>query len=153
MPKVEILKQNGFNFLWIDNCLWMWDIPVEQRAQKQIANQAYGDVLVAGYGLGVVQRYLSKNPKVTSITTVEKLSAVIKESKKAYGKIYGQVVIKDFYRYKSKNKFDCVIGDVWADILPEGLGQYRKFEKKAKLLVRRDGKVLAWGQDFFKALE
>lgn len=29
--KVQILKQNGYNFLWINDYLWMWDIPIERK--------------------------------------------------------------------------------------------------------------------------
>ena len=37
--KVEILEQKGHKFLWINDYLWMWDIPVEQMLQKKIANE------------------------------------------------------------------------------------------------------------------
>lgn len=37
--KVEILTQKNYNFLWIDDYLWMWDIPVEQALQKKIAEE------------------------------------------------------------------------------------------------------------------
>ena len=47
--KVELLKQKGHTFLWLDDYLWMWDIPIERKIQKSIANKAYGKVLVAGY--------------------------------------------------------------------------------------------------------
>lgn len=153
MPKVRILKQKGFNFLWIDDYLWMWDIPIEQKAQKLIAKKAYGNVLVAGYGLGIVQKHLIKNKKVKSVTTVEKLPAVVVAAKKTYRKLYGNITIGDFYRYKTDMRFDCVIGDIWEDIAPEALKQYKRYEKKAKLLVKKNGKILAWGQEFFKALE
>lgn len=153
MSKIKLLKQNGFNFLWIDDDLWMWDIPVEQKAQRRIAQKAYGDVLVAGYGLGIVHRYLARNKKVKSIITVEKLPAVIALAKKAYGRIYGDIVIGDFYKYDTSKKFDCVIGDVWKDIYPEALAEYKRYEKKAKLLVKENNKILAWGQEFFKAIE
>jgi len=46
MSKVEILQQKGYNFLWIDKNLTMWDIPIERKIQKKIAEQAFGDVLV-----------------------------------------------------------------------------------------------------------
>ncbi len=152
MPKIEILEQKGHRFLWIDDYLWMWDIPVERRAQKKIADQAYGDVLVAGYGLGAVQGYLLENKKVTSVLTIEKLGDLIEELKKRDGFVHGDVQIGDFYEYNSKRKFDCVIGDVWEDIEEEALEEYTKFKKKAEALVAPKGKVLAWGQGFFEAL-
>ena len=101
--KVKILKQNGHNFLWINDYLWMWDVPIERKAQKEIADQAFGDVLVAGYGLGLIQCHLIKNKKVTSVTTIEKFPLVMKEVLRVYKKIYGKVIIGDFYQLKTKS--------------------------------------------------
>ena len=69
--KVEILEQKGNYFLWIDDSLWMWDIESERKIQYDLAKEAYGEVLVAGYGLGIVQRFLLQNNNVASITTIE----------------------------------------------------------------------------------
>lgn len=149
---VEILQQKGNNFLWIDNYLWMWDIPVERKVQKQIADKAFGDVLIAGYGLGIVQKYLSENNNVKSVTTIEKSKEVIDKVKQIYGKTYGEIIIGDFYDDLMHDKFDCVVGDIWGDIVPESLEEYKKFKLRAKEFVKRKGKILAWGQEFFEHL-
>ena len=151
MAKVELIKQKGYNFLWIDDNLWMWDIPIEKSVQKRLAKQAFGDVLVAGYGLGVIQKYLKENPKVKSVLTIEKLKEVVEAAKSAYGKIYGNIKITNFYDYNSK-KFDCVMGDIWEDILPEYLDKYNKFKTKAKTLLKPKGRIIAWGGEFFEFL-
>ena len=150
--KIKILKQNGYNFLWINDYLWMWDIPVERAAQRKLANEAYGEVLVAGYGLGIVQKYLLQNKNVLSVTTIEKNSEVIQLCGKEYGEIYGYVKYLDFYDYNTTFKFDCIIGDIWEDILPEELEKYKKFKSKAKQLLNSNGKILAWGKDFYEYL-
>lgn len=150
--KVEIIKQKNHTFLWINDYLWMWDIPVEREYQRQIASKAYGDVLVAGYGLGLVQEYLLKNPSVTSVVTIEKIPEVITECRKFYDTIHGGVEIGDFFDYSEEKRFDCVIGDAWEEILPEFLADYEKFKEKAGKLVKKDGKILAWGQDYFEHL-
>ncbi len=149
---VEILQQKGHNFLWIDNSLWMWDIPIERKVQKQMAEKAFGDVLVAGYGLGLVQKYLSENSNVTSITTIEKSKEVIDKVKQIYGEIYGEIILGDFYSDTIQDKFDCIIGDIWEDIIPEALEDYKKFKHKAQQLINSNGKILAWGQEFFEYL-
>jgi len=151
--KVEIIKQKEYNFLWVNGELMMWDIPVERRAQKKLADQASGDVLVAGYGLGVVQEYLSANPKVNSIVTIEKFKEVVDEAEKAYGKLYGEIEIQDFFEFETNKKFDYVIGDIWKDIEEEALDDYKKFKNKAQTLLKPNGKILAWGQEFFEYLE
>lgn len=121
----------------------MWDIPIERRIQKKLAEQAYGNVLIVGYGLGLIQEYLTKNPKVKSILTIKKFEDTIKLSKKIYGRIYGPVQIKDFYKYQTSKKFDCIIGDIWPDILPEYLKEYKMFKKKAEKLLKPAGKILS----------
>lgn len=150
--KIEILKQKGYRFLWINDYLWMWDIPIEKTIQKRIADEAYGDVLVAGYGLGIVQKYLSQNKKVTSIITVELYPEIEELCKKEYGRIYGDILFEDFYKYETPLKFDCVIGDIWEDIIPESLEKYKKFKNKARQLLNPAGKTFAWGKDFFEYL-
>jgi len=150
--KVEILTQKGHKFLWIEDYLWMWDIPIEQKIQKRIADQSYGDVLVAGYGLGIVQSYLQNNPNVTSITTIELYKEVIQANKNLYGKIYGKFVIGDFYAVPLDLEFDCIVGDLWQDIIPEQLENYKRFKNKAEQILKPNGKILAWGKDYFEYL-
>ncbi len=152
MAKIEIIKQKDRNFLWIDDELWMWDIQAEQEAQKILSDDAYGDVLVAGHGLGILHRFLAQNPQVSSITTVELLPELIEAVRDEYGEIFGKIIITDFFQYSSQKRYDCVIGDVWLDIAPPALALYNRFEAHAKTLVKPDGKILAWGQEFFHAL-
>lgn len=137
--------------MWINDMLWMWDIPQERKIQKWLARKAYGNVLVAGYGFGLLPKYLAKNPKVKQITVVESSKEVIKYCQKI-GKIYGKVVIGDFYKLAENKKFDCVIGDIWPDVTPNFLGDYIRFKRKAERLVKKRGRVLAWDQDFFEYL-
>lgn len=152
MPKVEIIKQKNYNFLWIDDYLWMWDIPVEQEAQQLLNEQAYGNVLVVGYGLAILQRQLANNHAVTHLTTVELYEEVILANEKEYGHVYGEVILNDFYNISGDNSYDCVIGDIWEDIAPLALEKYNRFVLHANSFVRPGGKILDWGQEFFVAL-
>jgi len=152
MAKVEILEQNGYHFLWIDGYLWMWDVPQEVGDQKEIAEEAFGNVLVAGYGLGIVQKYLIQNKNVNSVFTIEKLNHVIEECKKVYGTIYGEFSIEDFYNFSTDKKFDCVIGDIWADQSERYLSDYLRFKQKAESLLKPGGKILGWGKGYMEYL-
>ena len=154
--RVKIRKQEGHNFLWSRengrSLLWMWDTLEEEEAQRQVAQQAFGDVLVAGYGLGVVQELLIDNPNVTSVTTVEISPEVLAANKKAGRGLKGEVVVGDFFLYESDSLYDCVYGDIWTDQTPrdEDLLTYIKFKEKALSMVKPQGKVLAWGLGFFE---
>ncbi len=151
--KVEILEQKGNYFLWINDSLWMWDIESERKIQYGLAHEAYGHVLVAGYGLGLVQEYLYNNPDVKSIVTVEKSKEIIQICQKKFGKIYGNYIIEDFYTTNLTKQFDCVIGDIWKEIVPESLDDYKRFKTQALKMINPYGyKILAWGKEYFEYL-
>ncbi len=150
MTEVEILEQKGHHFLWVEGECWMWDLRTERRAQADLARRAHGDVLVAGYGLGLVQRCLLVNKDVTSILTVEIHPEVLIECERVFGELYGETTVGNFFDRVEGSRFDCVIGDIWLDIAPEYLQEYLRFWRKASRLLRPDGKVLAWGDECFK---
>jgi spermidine synthase len=151
MAKVEIVEIKNYKFLFLDDYLWMWDLPHEQELQRNIANQAFGDVLVAGYGFGIVSKYLLENPRVNSVTTIEKYADII-DRMKEFGPIYGEIVIADFFDLPEDKKYDCVVGDIWAEIDAQYLDDYIRFKTKAQKLVKPNGLILGWGKDYFEYL-
>lgn len=128
----------------------MWDLPGERLAMVALASRAHGDVLVAGYGLGLVQAELLKNRGVTSVLTVEICSDVLDECRRVFGELHGEVVVDDFFELCEGHRFDCVLGDIWLDIAPEYIQEYLNFRRKAERLLRPGGQVLAWGDECFK---
>ena len=152
---VKITEHEGITFLWINGKMWMWDLPEEVKIQKQLADQCYGDVLVAGYGLGILQMYLSESRHIQSVITVEKEPEVIKVCIDHYKNIYGGVTIRDFFDIEPKtvvNKWDCIVGDFWIEIHPDGLPCYKKFRERAEELIKPHGKILGWGMDYYEYL-
>jgi spermidine synthase len=151
---------NGYNFLWIDGHMWMWDLPFEVDIQRKMADQCYGNVLVAGYGLGVVQRMLVENPKVNHVITIEDNKGVIDACIENFvGKLWGQIVCGDFFDFIPSiakvnhiDQYDFVIGDIWPEIDPGQLHLYKKFKDKAERLLTYDGQMLCWGGDFYEYL-
>ena len=103
MKKVDICCFKKHRFMFVNRYLWMWDTPQEKELQEDLAKQAFGDVLVAGYGLGLVQKYLLNNKKVKTITTVELYKEVI-EKMKRIEKIRGEVIIGDYYKLLEDKK-------------------------------------------------
>ena len=154
---VEILEQNGYHFLWIDSQLWMWDIPSEVELQKEQAQQAYGDVLVAGLGLGIVQKFLLQNPRVNheNLLTVEKYKEVYdccREKGIIVGDTVGGIFICDWFDTCGDDKYDCVIGDIWPEISGEHLDLYKRFKAKALTMLKPDGKIIGWGAEYYEYL-
>ena len=64
-------------FLWQGNEVWMLDAPSEANTMDPYAKKAKGNVLTFGLGIGYFIYMASLNPQVTSITVIEKSSAVI----------------------------------------------------------------------------
>ncbi len=151
MVKVDLLDYKNHRFLFIDDYLWMWDTPQETDLQKELADKAFGSVLVAGYGLGILPKFLVGNPKVKSVTTVEKYSEVI-DKMKEIDKIYGKVIISDFYDLPNNEKYDCIIGDIWPDIDAKFLKDYVDFKEKSLKILNKNGEILAWGREYFEFL-
>lgn len=151
MNKVEILQHKGYRFMFLDDYLWMWDTPQEKDLQKNLAKKAFGNVLVVGCGFGILTKFVLKNPKVKSVVTIEKYKEVV-EKMKELDSIPGKIIIDDFYNLPESKKFDCVIGDIWPDIDSKFLKDYVKFKKKAQKLLKKNGKVFAWGKEFFEYL-
>ena len=155
MPRVEILEQNGYHFLWINNYLWMEDVPAEMEAQEELAAQASGDVLVVGYGLGIVQGFLSKNKAVGCIETVEKHREVQAAYFEHFNKlIVGHVIFNDFYALPDPpyQKWDYIIGDIWPEISSKHLQEYITFKNHAQIMLNKGGKVLGYGAEYYEYL-
>lgn len=161
MPNVKILQQNGYSFLWIDDILWMWDLPFEVKIQQNLAKQAFGDVCVVGLGLGVIQRALRDNRAVNTfeMLTIEKHKEVWDACNKQGidSTAGGGLFICDFFDVipgidTGDKKFDFVIGDIWPEIGFEYLSLYKRFKTKAMEFLRPEGKILAWGMDYYEYL-
>jgi len=149
---VKILRQEGHRFLWIDGYLWMTDIGPEVSIQRELAKKARGDVLVAGYGLGVLQGMLMKNPEVNRLLTIENNIGVMQACKEEDGRIVGEWSLGDFFDFTTNASFDTIIGDVWEEIDEVFLPEYVKYKKKAQQLLKPDGQILAWGGGYFEYL-
>ena len=92
---------------------WMVDDPPHWEAMKFYAKEARGRVLTTGLGLGLVIHLLADNPKVESITVVERSTDVI-------GLMHDlipscNIVNKDFYHFMEETdlRFDTCIIDLW----------------------------------------
>ena len=152
---VEITRHHDHYFLWIDDDCWMWDFETEVKAQQELADKARGDVLVVGYGLGIVQKMLVKIGQATSILTIEKFPEVLEENMRVFGKHYGRTIIGDFFNMDEGEPkwFDTVIGDIWLDVTPGYLETWLAFRRKAQRLLKPGGQILTWGDECFKVWE
>ena len=145
--QATITNTQGIRILYHSETFWMSDARKHDLAMRSLAARARGDVLVGGYGLGLVQRHLVNNPRVTSVLTAEINCDVIRAMLEEDGWIWGKIWIGDFYSYEPASLFDTVIGDTWADATDEYREEFKAFRELAPRLVKPGGPVLAWTGD------
>ncbi len=141
IPKIGFFSQKFiFPAIYENDRLWMSITPNEINTMKKSIDEASGDVLAYGLGLGYYAYMTSIKENVKSVTIVEKNEDIIK---------LFQENIFPFFRNKEKIKiinedafvfgkskiqeyqFDYVFVDLWHDV-SDGLKMYlemKKFEK------------------------
>ncbi len=139
------------DFLYVNNRPLHWDTSLERAGQAEMVKDARGDVLVAGYGLGISQRILMDNPKVTSVVTVEKYKAVIDVCFKRDEDWHGGWVVMDIWDFLKDERYDryydTIIGDIWSGSIAADAGQYKRFRKAAARHLKPGGQILMGPRD------
>lgn len=125
-----------------NNRIWMTITPNEIETMKEAVDQAFGNCLTFGLGLGYYAYMISEKENVESITVVEMNddvihlfnSYVLPQFKNA-GKI--KIIKADAFEYAqkhmSKGQYDFVFTDLWHDV-SDGKDMYlkmKKYEKKS----------------------
>lgn len=135
-----------------DDKVWGSLTPLELQSQSHHAWFAHGNVVVMGLGMGAVLYNLLKNPKVASITVVEREQTVVNLLRQSapwfsasidVGKI--TVCIGDAFRFTPPNGsvVDSLIIDLWT-----GMGQQRTQSDVLKIQKNvRATHVGWWGQE------
>ena len=144
MSRAVILRTGGIRTLAHSDTFWMSDAKIHKRSMRELAEQCFGDVLVGGYGMGIVQRYLTSNPAVLSITTVEICGDVIAKMAIEDQWIWGRVIVADLLEWTPDRQYDCVVGDIWADAPTMEDPLYVGFLERAPEFVKSDGKIITW---------
>ncbi|OMD38833.1 hypothetical protein [Paenibacillus odorifer] len=122
--------------------IWMTITPNEIETMKEAVDQAFGNVLTFGLGLGYYAYMVSERVNVESITVVEMNEDVIKlfnnyvlpQFKNAHKiKIIKADAFEYAQKYMSKGNYDFVFTDLWHDV-SDGIDMYlkmKKFEKES----------------------
>lgn len=92
----------------------MSDTPMERRTNSHFVNNAHGDILIAGLGIGLILLAIQDKSEVTSITVIEKEPEIIDliTSQLNFNKKV-EIIEDDIYHYRPDTKFDCIYFDIW----------------------------------------
>lgn len=114
---IDIVSFYGPNTFYLLNKGIMW-MGLNKNTNKQIKefysqyDLAYGDVLLTGFGFGILASWLASKPEVTSVTVVEisqDIVDVFLQNNTLNEKI--KVIIADASEYKTDQHFDCLFLD------------------------------------------
>lgn len=144
-------REYKYSCVMQNNREWMLITPNEIETMEKPINNAFGNVLTYGLGLGYYAYMVSLRENVTSITIVENDPEVIElfvqyilPQFKYKDKI--KIICEDAYDYaKRKIKYDYVFVDIWHDP-SDGVDAYLKF----KSLERKDVIYSYWIEDTIK---
>lgn len=148
----NLKKNTGF-----ETILMMDSGPFELVTNKFFIDNAFGDVLIFGLGLGMIIYPLLLDETVTSITVVEidpNVIALIKPYILA-NDIYRKVIINegDVYTYESfmdprVNVYDFIYFDYWDRISPRTAGEMEYIKNLyLRFLKSRDSIIYCWCED------
>jgi hypothetical protein len=104
----------------------------EIRDHRRFVNQAHGDILINGLGLGCVIEDLLKKEYIKSITVIEKFKEVIDMVSPYIKDERVKIINADAFEYKPEKgkRFDFVWHDIWDTICGSNLMEMEKLHRK-----------------------
>lgn len=129
--------------LIVDDDIMMSDAPMECASNEWVVNNAHGDVLIAGLGLGLILLPIMEREDVTSVTVVESNQNVIDivaPQLPINSKV--EVLHADIFTYSPSRMFDCIYFDIWPVICKDYAEQMKWLLNKYNAYLKDNS--LAW---------
>lgn len=130
--------REGFSYpaLMEDGRIWMTVTPNEINTIRPCAQQVHGKVLAYGLGLGYFAFHALLNPRVDSVTVVERSESVIRLFREHLLPRFPRpdrlrIIQADAFDYAAhtapRERYDCVFTDLWHNV-GDGLPLYRRMK-------------------------
>jgi hypothetical protein len=126
----------------------MSDTFMEKETQFEVLENAHGDVLIAGLGIGMVLLAIQDLPSVSSVTVVEKEQEIIdlvKPQLPLNNKV--SVVLGDIFTYETTAKFDTIYFDIWDNICGDNWEQMKKLQRRFRSRLKKGGWMSCWRKE------
>ena len=102
--------------LAIGGTVMMSETPLEKKTNEDFVNNAFGDILIGGLGIGMIVLAIQDSHLVKSITVVEKNEHVIRcvAPQLPFNRKV-TIVHDDIFTYKPPGwtRYDCIYFDIW----------------------------------------
>ena len=142
--------------LSVNGQLMMSDTSMERRTNYDFVHSAYGEVMIAGLGIGLVLEALRekcKTGEVTRIVVYEKYQDVIDLVAWRYKDLPLEVRCADILEYKPAKgeTYDTVYFDIWPTICEDNLDDIAKLHQRWKFHKRKGGYMDSWMCHYLRA--
>lgn len=115
LGNARVLVENGVATLFVDDQIWMeedLDGLGSSIEMYPLYDLAYGDVLLSGFGFGILAEWISQKENVRSVTVVEKSQEVVDiymMNNALNDKV--KIIIDDMSNFVTENYYDCILLD------------------------------------------
>lgn len=139
----------------------MSNTQLEHRTNRDFVENAKGDVLVIGLGIGMLLGPLSAKRCVKSITVLELEPDVLKMVKPHYEAMPKVRIFEaDAFDFEPDDlmgtvpsRWDRIMIDIWPDIGPANLPDMKKLHGRYAQWVKPGGKVTCWSMDICRRMK
>lgn len=150
-----LIPDNEYVKLIIDDEIMMSDAPMELASNELIINNAHGDMLIAGLGIGLILLPIAEKQNVNSVTVIEKNQNVIdivSPQLPIDSKV--KIINADIFDYTPERKFDCIYFDIWPEICRDHADEYNYLYDKYTdwLKDTSDVWIKCWQEDYVLGL-
>lgn len=131
----------------------MSDTPMEVRTCQNAVENAHGNVLIAGLGLGIVLLEIQAKTSIESITVIEKNKEVLELIVKYLPiKDFVKIVRDDIFKWlPNKNiKFNTIYFDIWDDLCGDNYEEMKELHKRFRKFKNKNAWMNSWSYDFCK---
>jgi len=133
----------------------MSDTDFEVNTNLEAINEATGDVLIFGLGLGLILNVIMEKPDVKSVTVVELHEEIINYVGPHYKNKKLKIIQGDAYGWTPppRTRYDYIYYDIWGSFSTDLVDKMKELKKDARKFLRKGGKVRCWIFDHLKMLK
>lgn len=154
-PYFMRIEDGNYVRLWVDGVLMMSDTHMERYTNQFFIDNAHGDVMIAGLGVGLILNALEskvQSGEVNSITVYEKYQDVIDLVLPKYKHLPIKVICQDILEYRppKEETYDTIYFDIWPRISKSNLQQIKILHNRWKFRKRENGYMDSWMKSYIQ---
>ena len=154
-PYFMRIEDGDYVRLWVDGVLMMSDTHMERYTNQFFIDNAHGDVMIAGLGVGLILNALEnkvQSGEVNSITVYEKYQDVIDLVLPKYKHLPIKVICQDILEYRppKEETYDTIYFDIWPRINKSNLQQIKILHNRWKFRKRENGYMDSWMKSYIQ---